>query len=438
MAADLSIQPEKARKLLSTIEPGWDAQDPPPQFERCGEQFQPSLYCAANTFSSRPDYKGERLGMITSLLRHGCDLYQEFPQAVNTSERYLKFRAPFPGEDPPRTSYPDRRVEVNSPDREERNGHPHFSDGEWDDEDSAPVWGARHLIHAITEDGIWLKPFMDYPGFLESLDLGHRDPQGRTLLLNACRSAAGADILAGTALVDADWRVENEESGQKFLPNWDRFLGPKSHTPVAMAEPLGCVRDLIRAGADSRAKDRKGNTALHYLADDDLTAMWYGEGKRELFYDLLKIAFCDDINMRNNAGKTVAELILDDDGHMDDNKANTFRLSDTEDLRGWNDVDEDVLEALDEAGYDWKAKTSEGGNLLHIVARSGVDQYRLMLRSRYLVQKGIDANEPDADGWTARKIAEHYNLNKIQFYAELERLEKGENDDYYYRMNSGG
>ncbi|KAF5653895.1 ankyrin repeats (3 copies) domain protein [Fusarium sp. NRRL 25303] len=512
MGADPSIQPEKARELLSTIEPGWDAQDPPPQFERYGKQFQPPLYCAANTFSSRPDYKGERLEKITSLLRHGCDLYQEFPQAVYNSERYLKFRAPFPGEDPPRTSYPDRRVEVNSPDWEERNGHPHFSDDEWDDEEPAPVWGARHLIHAIIEDGIWFKPFMDYPGFLQSLDFEHRESQGRTLLLSACRSAAGADILTGTALVNVNWRVENGESGQKFYPNWDRFLEPndippawgrlsrgrhsrenalhhllvgvsnnrnaefqellivrrslrilssryqslvdqpdhhgtyplhaalrrmrlhplaESYIPVAMAEPLGCVQDLIRAGADPRAKDRKGNTALHYLADDHLTALWCGEDKRGLFYDLLKIAFCDDINMRNNAGKTVAELILDDDGHMDHDKASAFSLSDTEDLRGWSDVDTDVLEALAEAGYDWKAKTSEGGNLLHIVARSGVDQYRLILRSRYLVQKGIDANEPDADGWTARKIAEHYKLNKVGFYAELERLEKGEVEEYW-------
>ncbi|KAG4256116.1 hypothetical protein FPRO03_05064 [Fusarium proliferatum] len=536
MGADPSSQPEKSRELLYTIEPGWDAQDPPPQFERYGEQFQPPLYCAANAFSSRPNYKGERLEMITSLLRHGCDLYQEFPQAVYNPERYLKFRAPFPGEDPPRTSYPDRAVEANSPDWEEKNGNPHFPDDEWDDEEPAPVWGARQLVHAIIEDGIWLKPLMDYPGFLESLDLEHRDPQGRTLLLSACRSAAGADILAGTAFVDVNWRVENGESGQKLYPKWDRFLGPsesdfsepgseslievflrlgadplavdnqgknalhhllvevsnnrnaefqelpivrrslrilssryqslvdqpdhhgtyplhaalrrmrlhplaESHTPVAMAEPLGCVRDLIRAGADPRAKDRKGNTALHYLADDDLTAMWYGEGKRELFYDLLKIAFCNDINMRNNAGKTVAELILDDDGHMDDIKASTFRLSDTDedqDFRYSGEVDRDVFESLDEAGVDWKVKTSEGGNLLHIVARSGLDQYRLMWRSRFLVEKGIDANEPDADGWTARKVAEHYNLNKFQLHPELERLEKGENDDYYYRINAGG
>ncbi|PNP82755.1 hypothetical protein FNYG_03986 [Fusarium nygamai] len=524
--ADPNVLPEKAQQLLSTMEPGWEAQDPPPQFEQYGEQFQPPLYCAANRVDTSPKGNEEKAQMIISLLRHGSDPYQEFPQALYFPDRSSKPRVPFPGEDPPRTSYPDPPMEAHGLDREEKNGHPHFSDDEWDNEEPTPVWGARHLIHAIIEDGIWLKPLMDYHGFLESLDLEHRDPQGRTLLLSACRSTAGADILAGTALVDVDWRVENGEAGQKLYPSWDRFLGPsesdfsesgseslievflrlgadplavdnqgknalhhllveasnnrysgllivrrslriissryqslvdqpdhhgiyplhaalrrmrlyplaESRYPVAMAEPLRCVQDLIRAGADPRAKDRKGNTALHYLADDDLTAIWYGTEKRRMFYDLLKIAFCDDINMRNNAGKTVAELILDNNGRMDDDKASTFRLSNTDedrDFRSWLDVDTEVLEALDEAGYDWKAKTSEGGNLLHIVARSGVDQRRLILRSRFLVQKGIDANEPDADGWTARKIAEHYKLNKFGFYAELERLGQGEVEEYW-------
>ncbi|KAF5534442.1 ankyrin repeats (3 copies) domain-containing protein [Fusarium phyllophilum] len=529
MGADPNNQPERAHELLSSIESLWDAQDPPPQFERYGEQFQPPLYCAANTFSNRPVFKNERLQMIVSLLRHGSNPFLEFPQALRSSRHSSGSRAPFPGEDPPRTPLADYPLEVNSLESLEEDDNPHFSDDEWDKEEPSAVWGARHLIHAIIEDGIWLKPLMDYPGFLESLDLEHRDPQGRTLLLSACRSAAGADVLAGTSLVDIDWTVESGESGQKLYPSWDRFLGPtesdfsepgseslievflrlgadplavdnqgknalhhllvevsnnrnaefqelpivrrslrilssryqslvdqpdhhgtyplhaalrrmrlhplaESLTPVAMAEPLGCVQDLIRAGADPRAKDRKGNTALHYLADDDLTAIWYGTEKRELFYDLLKIAFCDDINMRNNAGKTVAELILDDNGHMDDNKASAFDLSDMhrdQDYRSWSDVDTEVLEALDEAGYDWKAKTSEGGNLLHIVARSGVDQRRWILRSRYLVQNGIDANEPDADGWTARKIAEHYKLNKVGFYAELEKLEQGEVEEYW-------
>ncbi|KAF5540731.1 hypothetical protein FMEXI_8227 [Fusarium mexicanum] len=522
MGADPNSQPEKARELLSTIEPGWDAQDPPPQFERYGEQFQPPLYCAANTFSSRPEYKGERLQMITSLLRRGCDLYQEFPQAIYNPERYLKPRAPFPGEDPPRTSYPDRPVEANTLDWEEDNGHPHFSEDEEDDEELAPVWGVRRLIHAIIEDGIWFKPLMDYPGFLESLNLENRDPQGRTLLLSACRSAAGADILAGATLVDLNWRVESGESGQKLYPSWDRYLGPSesdfsepgseslieiflrlgadslavdnqgknalhhllvevsnnrnahlhelpivrrslrifaSRYPslvnqsdkhgtyplhaalrrlrlypdfdycfaVQIGEPLGCVQEMLRMGADPRAKDGRGNTALHYLADDDLTGVWCGTGKREMFYELLKNGCSQDINMPNGAGRTVAELIFDDNGIMEDDKMGNHgdcSRNPDDDFRDWQDVDHEVFTALDDAGVDWKAKTSEGGNLLHLVARSGLSQERLIWRTRFLVGKRIDPTTPDADGWSARKIAEHYRLNKFSFYEELQKLEK--------------
>ncbi|KAH7253617.1 uncharacterized protein BKA55DRAFT_689115 [Fusarium redolens] len=421
--------------------------------------------------------------MVTSLLRQGSDLYQEFPQALYSRERYSKPRAPFPGEDPPRTFFPDCPKAADSLNWMEENEHPHFSDDEWENEETAPVWGARHLIHAIIEDGIWFKQLIGYPGFLESLDLEHRDPQGRTLLLSACRTAAGADVLAGTPLKDIDWRVENGESGQKLYPSWDRDSGstesdfsepgsetlvevflrlganplavdnqgknalhhllvevsnnqnadfqelpivrrslrilssrypalvsqPDHHgiyplhaalrrmrfhplaedlTPIILAEPLGRVQELLRAGADPLAKDRKGNAALHYLADDDLTGIWFATGKREMFYNLLKGGCSQDINMPNNAGKTVVELIMDDNGHF----------------QNWEDVDAEVFAALEEAGVDWKIDLEES----------------------IPGEKGIDAKEPDADGWTARKIAEHYRLNKYRFYEELGKLEKGE------------
>ncbi|KAH7487017.1 hypothetical protein H9L39_05172 [Fusarium oxysporum f. sp. albedinis] len=209
LGADPNSQPEKARELLSAIEPGWDGQDPPPQFEQYGEQFQPPIYCAASHLNNSPKGKSEKAQMVFSLLRHGADLYQEFPQALYSPDRSSKPRAPFPGEDPPCTSFPEFPTEANSLDREEENQHPHFSDDEWENEERAPAWGARHVIHAITEDGGCLTPLIEYPGFLASLNLEHRDPQGRTLLLSACRSAAGADVRARTGFHEVHWNVEN-------------------------------------------------------------------------------------------------------------------------------------------------------------------------------------------------------------------------------------
>lgn len=523
MGADPNSQPEKARELLSAIEPGWDRQDPPPQFEQYGEQFQPPIYCAASHLNNSPKGKSEKAQMVFSLLRHGADLYQEFPQALYSPDRSSKPRAPFPGEDPPCTSFPEFPTEANSLDWEEENQHPQFSDDEWENEERAPAWGARHVIHAIIEDGGCLTPLIEYPGFLASLNLEHRDPQGRTLLLSACRSAAGADVRARTGFHEVHWNVENISPESKIYPSWDRVAGPTEsdfsspgmeslvdmflrlgadplavdyqgknvlhhllvevcnndtgrfarlpmvrrslrilgstypslvnqpdkhgtyplhaalrrmrlypdpdYMPaVRLGEPLGCVQEILRMGADPRAKDGKGNTALHYLADDDLTGVWFGTGKRQVFYELLKNGCSQDINMPNNAGRTVAEFIFDDNGRMEDDKMGNHgecSRSPDEDFRNWQDVDHEVFTALDDAGINWRAKTSESGNLLHLVARSGLSQERLIWRSRFLVDKGIDPTAPDADGWTARKIAEHYRLNKFRFYEELGKLEKG-------------
>ncbi|RKK93363.1 hypothetical protein BFJ71_g9698 [Fusarium oxysporum] len=417
MGADPNSQPEKARELLSAIEPGWDGRDPPPQFEEYGEQFQPPIYCAASHLNNSTKGKSEKAQMVFPLLRHGDDLYQEFPQALYSPDRSSKPRAPFPGEDPPCTSFPEFPTEANSLDWEEENQHPHFSDDEWENEERAPAWGARHVIHAIIEDGGCLTPLIEYPGFLASLNLEHRDPQGRTLLLSACRSAAGADPdKHGTYPLHAALRRMRLYPDPDYMP------------AVRLGEPLGCVQEILRMGADPRAKDGKGNTALYYLDDDDLTGVWLGTGKRQIFYELLKDGCSQDINMPNNAGRTVAEFIFDDNGRMEDEKMGNHgecSRSHDADFRNWQDVDHKVFTALDDAGIDWRAKTSESGNLLHLVARSGLSQERLIWRSQFLVDKGIDPTAPDADVWTARKIAEHYILNKFRFYEELGKLERG-------------
>ncbi|KAI3588066.1 hypothetical protein IWW34DRAFT_713715 [Fusarium oxysporum f. sp. albedinis] len=98
------------------------------------------------------------------------------------------------------------------------------------------------------------------------------------------------------------------------------YPDPDYMPAVRLGEPLGCVQEILRMGADPRAKDGKGNTALYYLADDDLTGVWLGTGKRQIFYELLKDGCSQDINMPNNAGRAVAEFIFDDNGRMEDEK----------------------------------------------------------------------------------------------------------------------
>ncbi|KAH6869263.1 ankyrin repeat-containing domain protein [Thelonectria olida] len=520
--ANPNTQPEKAAELLSQVKPGWASRDPPPQFERWGARWQPPLYCASQRVSCDQVPMDEGTKMTTSLLRYRADPFLEFPQALYHSPRHTRPRAPFPGEDP------FRRPEVQIPNGMnfiEWAGHPDYynSDEDLEEEETPPQWGARHVFHAVIEDGGSLRPFLDYPGFLQSLDVEHRDPQGRTLLLSACRSALGADACVDGVFTYASWKRDDPGDKNNPYPNrardgdsaqsddadpktetfvdillrlgadplavddqgknalhhllvevssnqniWFRRLTvvrrtlrsfvskhpslvnqpdqhglyplhaalrrmrlhPQRNMHIDMAEPEGCVREMLEAGADARAKDRKGNTALHYLADNDITSIWSGTAQREIFYDLLDKYKCiEDINLPNHASKTVVELILDDNGHMETDKEMWHGLCHeaTEtglDVREWKDVDEEVFNKLDKAGVDWKVKPSDGGTLLHLVAQSGLGEDNLIWRFQFLLQKGLDLKATDRRGRTAREVAIEGKLNKDDFYQALEEFEK--------------
>lgn len=520
--ADPNYQPTKASKLLSEIEPDWASQDPPPQFELHGEQWLPPLYSAAYARNASQQSKDENFRMVTSLLQHGADPFLEFPQALYHPPRDTRPRAPFPGEDPPRRAIPDVPSEVEWHDLGDKIVH--NSEDDMEDEETPPRWGVRHILHAIIEDSGRFKPFMDYPGFLESLNIEHRDPQGRTPLLSACRSALGADARAGAGLGDLSWNSNVGGFDSNPYPKWDRDSGPtewdypdprtetlvdvflrlgadplavdhqgknalhhllvevrnnqnarfhsltvvrrtlrilsskypslvsqpdqhgiyplhaalrrmrlhpKRNVNIDMAELQGCLLELLHAGADPRAKDRKGNTALHYLADDDLTGIWFCTERRQIFYQLLDKYRCrEDINLPNKAGKTVAELILDDNGRMEADKDRWYgfmrRPEEGRDLRQWKDVDEEVFSKLDDAGIDWKVKTSDGGTLLHLVARSGLEGERLIWRTHFLLRKGVELKATDGERRTAREVAVEGELNKRYFYHALDELERGE------------
>ncbi|KAF7556240.1 hypothetical protein G7046_g6338 [Stylonectria norvegica] len=510
--ANPNSQPGKVGEFLSQVEPDWASPDPPPQFESRGEQWQPPLYCATQHVIPSQGQADEGVKMATSLLRYGADPFLEFPQPLYYTSHYRRFQSPFPGEDPPRRPLPQEPRDMDDFKEWWENGDHYSSDEDVEDEDTSSKWGARHVLHAIIEDGGSLRPFLDFPGFLQLLDVEHRDPQGRTLLLSACRSALGADARADGVLGALALAWNDGDSGDNNNPfsKWDRDsvqsdyaeptetfvdillrlgadplaidnqgknvlhhllvevssnqnvefyylpvvrrtlrifaskypslvnqhdhhglyplhaalrrmrLHQKLNLYVNMAEPEGCVVEMLNAGADARVKDRKGNTALHYAADNDLTCLWFGTERREIFYDLLDKHGCiEDINLPNHRGKSVVELILDDNGRMEDDKDiwyGRFRHTNADekwygllgrkakeegrDLREWKDVDEEVFDKLDKAGVDWKVKPSDGGTLLHLVAQSGLLENRLIWRTRFLLQKGLDLMAIDKEGKT--------------------------------------
>jgi hypothetical protein len=58
---------------------------------------------------------------------------------------------------------------------------------------------------SLREDGLFAKAILEHPGL--SLDPEHRDPQGRTMLLSACRSALGADAALENSICDVSWNA---------------------------------------------------------------------------------------------------------------------------------------------------------------------------------------------------------------------------------------
>ena len=85
---------------------------------------------------------------------------------------------------------------------------------------------------------------------------------------------------------------------------WNRLY----HT----AELEASVHDLLIAGADPKACDERGNTALHYVTDDNLVDPRRASGQRQLFQVFLDHGV--DINARNGAGRSAVELLLEDYG----------------------------------------------------------------------------------------------------------------------------
>ncbi|KAF2666121.1 ankyrin [Microthyrium microscopicum] len=110
-------------------------------------------------------------------------------------------------------------------------------------------YGVRSVIHALLEEGAYVKPILELPG----IDLEHRDPQGRTLLLSASRSAMGTD-----ASVDA--RIAEVRAISRGYARQNPLLAG-TQTTSSLAQYL------IDKGADPFAVDNYGKNCLFGLLE---------------------------------------------------------------------------------------------------------------------------------------------------------------------------
>lgn len=329
-----------------------------------------------------------------------------------------------------------------------------------------------------------MKPILNFSGL--TLDLEHRDPEGRTLALSACRSAIGADAPDDASLSDVSsdfsqapntlldlfinrganlLAVDNEGKNaiHQLLDAYDTCIRPPiirrslrtilaKHPTVANQPdyagiyPLhaalrrlwrydpdryghqndhdhtqteSVIEDLLAGGADPHVRDRRGNTALHYLASNTLADRRFKEDARRLFHLFIERGV--DVNARNKAGRSALEMLLDSSGW---GLTGTV-ITDERDRTVFEEekaIDTELFNLLDSAGVHWTDRDSAGNTALHLVARHWIS--RNAPRAEFLISRGVDPMLKDREGRTAGDIASvTENDVMLKFFQDKGKLE---------------
>lgn len=446
-----------------------ESRDFSPTFRPDWHEWYPIQF-AAHAGTAYGEDRTRRAAIVALLLKRGADAYALYPQPLRPPNPF-----PFPGEE----DIDERELGTEEDPYAVGTGIDHSLP------ETRPS-GLRSVIHSILEDGGCVKPFFDDSYF--KLDLEHRDPQGRTLLLSACRSGLGADALVEGVLEDVHWSTETGgynrnpfTASDKTLSIFQTFLnrgadlcavdnGGKhvlhhlleaqdphsqswrppivcdslrwalSHTQTLINQadnhgtyPLhaalqrwrrypvnnwyteaaglaSVVDDLLTAGANPLARDGRGNTVLHYLADGGLAEQMEGEETRRLFKLFLGRGV--DVNARNRSGRTALEILLDDSGSMEQSRIrNNLTQYGKGGIPTIEEIDIEVFGWFDGAGVRWTERVSKGRSLLHIVAKHPTR--KAGSRSNFLLGKGVDPTVKDEEGQTALGVASACNNQKV-------------------------
>ncbi|KAI1425602.1 ankyrin repeat-containing domain protein [Xylaria sp. FL1777] len=420
-----AIDENNLEVLEALLSAGVDPNIRRPDFESLGisEEGFPAVLIAARTRQIRRWYdlgveeqaalEIIRAKMVETLLAHGADPFATFLQPQTFHQNHENSE--------------DSTVSVSyfsvSPKSE-----PHVPKG----------YVESRILHDIIQDSVVVEPFLK----LADLDVDQRDSSGETLLLSACSSRRGPDVLveipppgvekASTVsqsllrclLSKGADPLANDNQGRNALHRIlegavrNVYHEPKFHdslsymastypTLINKKDKLGraplhlalqlvaltlrnieVVMMLLQAGADPLLSDGEGNSSLHILSSS-----LYTDEIRELFTDLLRRGCA--INRRNIRGET--PLFSSKFSH---------HIPDPEDPDGCrNDLEWKAL--WKGSGADFGIRDNTGRGLLHVAARGEA------VRFRELMEMGLDPMMEDENKQTPLDVAAACENKKV-------------------------
>ncbi|RHZ52837.1 uncharacterized protein CDV56_106020 [Aspergillus thermomutatus] len=246
-------------------------------------------------------------------------------------------------------------------------------------------YGVCSIIHFLLENGEFVKPVLDFLG--TNLDLEHRDPQGRTILLSACRSALGADA----AIDGVHGDLFYEETGQ--LLETEELFGV---TTTTSPDTLTLLEYFVNRGANVLAVDNYGKNALHHLL----------EARHQLRSSEPPVISASLRYVANNYGSLVNQ--------PDKEGVYPFIAALSRIRSYWSKTEhlgtlESAIDDLLAAGADPLLRDPRGNTALHYLALSWLDDFGVRgdeqrRLCRLLLDRGVDPNARNVDGQSALEL----------------------------------
>jgi hypothetical protein len=414
---DPNLRLDSADDALAGVAEGWADNTPSDQrdFVRSWKEMYP-LYWTGMRHSIRLRREKDHLGVLeTLLLAHGADPYALFRQPLRPRQPFLDF----PGTVEPKPPVVDEEWDCSGVEYFEfkessevfkYDAHRINKDAaaiagakergeEYDEDDDGyadtypfPPWkpkeyGVRSLLHAMLEDGAYMRPLLDLP----NLDIEHRDPQGRTLFLSACRSFLGADAAIDGCLHEVYWNPREGLWSHNPFPQQPSRLDSLSVT----AEKITIAQYFIDKGANLLAVDNYGKHAIFQLLESTPSGRWISFVSHSL--NLIVESAPQLINQRDNAGNSPLHAAM-----------RRLRRSAKHSYKGNFSELYDVVHHLLANGADPQALDELGNTALHYLADEALvranssENHALLFRK--LVDLGADIHVRNNAGESAPQL----------------------------------